>query len=66
MRNAEKMFVVKPEGKRSLGRSGRKWEDNIKMVLEAIEFEGVDWINLARDRDRWWALLNMAMNLRFP
>ena len=54
----------KPEGKRSLGRPRRRWEDNIKMDLQEVACGGVDWIELAQDRDRWRALVNAVMNLR--
>ena len=56
----------KPEGKRPLGRPWRRWKDNIKMDLEVVECGGMDWIELAQDRDRWRALVNVVMNLRFP
>ena len=59
-------LVGKPEGKRPLGRPWCRWEDNIKMDLQAVGCEGMDWIELAQDRDRWWALLNVVMNLRVP
>jgi hypothetical protein len=52
MRNANKILIGKPEGKRPLGRPRRRWEDNIKMDLGEIRFDGVDSINLAQDRDR--------------
>ena len=55
----------KPEGKRPLGRSRRRWEDNIKMDLREVGGGG-DWMELAQDRDRWWALVNTVMNLRVP
>jgi hypothetical protein len=64
MRNAYKILVGKPEGKRPLGRPRRRWEDNIKMNLREIEWEGVDWIRVPQDRDQWRALVNMVMNLR--
>jgi hypothetical protein len=48
-------LVGRPEGRRPLGRPGRRWEDNIKMDLREIEFGDVDWIHLAQDRDRWQA-----------
>ena len=53
----------KPEGKRSLGRPWRRCEDNIKMDLQEVGCSGMDWIDLAQDRDRWRALLNVVMNL---
>jgi hypothetical protein len=55
MRNAYKILIGKPEGKRPLGRPGRSWEDSIRMdIMETCE--GVDWIHLAQDRDQWRAL----------
>jgi len=54
------------EGKRQLGRPRRRWEDNIKMDLQEVECGGMDWIRLARNRDRWRALANAVMNLRVP
>jgi hypothetical protein len=48
---------------RPLGRLRRRWEDNIKMYLHEV---GMDWIDLAQDRDRWWALVNVVMNVRVP
>jgi hypothetical protein len=59
-------LVGKPEGKRPLGRPRRKWEDNIKMNLREIGFEGVNWIHLPQERDRWLALVNTVMNLLVP
>jgi hypothetical protein len=53
-------------GKETIGRPGRRWEDNIKMDLQDISCGGMDWIELAQDRDRWRALLNAVMNLRVP
>jgi hypothetical protein len=49
-----------------LGRPRRRWEDNIKMGLQEVGYEGMDWIELAQDRDWWRALVNAAMNLRVP
>jgi hypothetical protein len=65
-RNAYRILVGKPEGKRSLGRPRRRWVDNIKMDLGEIGWDGVDWIELAQDRDQWRALVNTVMNLRVP
>jgi hypothetical protein len=56
----------KPEGKRPLGRPRRRWEYIIKMDLQEVGREGVDWIDLAQDRDRWRALTNVLMNFRVP
>jgi hypothetical protein len=58
--------VGKPEGKRPLGRPRRTWEDNIRMDLRGIGWGGMDWIDLAQDRDQWKALVNTVMNLRVP
>ena len=54
------------EGKRPLGRPRRKWEDNINMDLQEVGCGGMDWIELAQDRDRWQALVDAVMNLRVP
>jgi hypothetical protein len=59
-RNAYRTLVGKPEGKRPLGRPRRRWVDNIKMDLREL---GMDWIDLAQDRDQWRALVNTVMNL---
>jgi hypothetical protein len=56
--------VGKPEGRRPRERPSRRWEDNIKIDLREVECEGMDWINLAQDRDRWRALANTVKNLR--
>jgi hypothetical protein len=66
MRNAYIILVGKPEGKRPLVRSRHKWEVNIKMDIKETRWEGVDWMHLAQDRDQWWALVNMLMNLWVP
>jgi hypothetical protein len=63
-RGVYRVLVGKPEGKRPLGRPRREWEDNIKMDLE-VGCGGIDWIELAQNRDRWQALVNEVMNLRF-
>jgi hypothetical protein len=59
-------LVGKPEGKRPLGRPRRRWVDNIKMEVREIGMAGMDWIELAQDRDQWRALVNTVMNLRVP
>jgi hypothetical protein len=65
-RNACRILMEKPEGKKPLRRPMRRWEDNIRMDLREIGWGGVDWIDLARDRDQWRALVNTVMNLRVP
>jgi len=60
------VLVGKPEGKRPLGRSRRRWEDNIKMDIQEVGLGGIDGNKLAQDRDRWWALVNAVMNLGVP
>jgi hypothetical protein len=59
------ILVRKPEGKRPLGRPSRRWVDNIKIHLE-IGWDGMDWTNLAQNRDQWRPLVNMVMNLQVP
>jgi hypothetical protein len=58
------VLVGKHEGKRPLGRPRHRWEDNIMMDLQEVGCGGMDWIEMAHDRDRWWGLVNAAMNLR--
>jgi hypothetical protein len=65
-RNVYRLLVGKAEGKRPLGRTRRRWIDNIKMDLLEIGVSIVDWIGLAQDRYRWRALVNSVMNLRVP
>ncbi|KAJ4429609.1 hypothetical protein ANN_21795 [Periplaneta americana] len=65
-RNAYRVLVGRPEGKRPLGRPRRRWEDNIKMDLREVGYDDRDWINLAQDRDQWRAYVRSAMNLRVP
>jgi hypothetical protein len=54
----------KPEGKRLLGRPRCRWEDGIRMDLREIGWGSVEWIQLAQDRDRWWAVVNTVMGLQ--
>jgi 3-oxoacyl-ACP reductase-like protein len=61
-----RFLVGKSEGKRPLGRPRHRWEDNVKMDLQELGCVGLDWIELARDRDRWRALVNAVMTLRVP
>jgi hypothetical protein len=60
------VLVGKPERKKPHGRSRRRWEDNIKMDLQEVEYGDVDWIKLAEDSESWRALLTAVMNLRVP
>jgi hypothetical protein len=64
-RGAYRIFVGITEGRRPLGRPSRRWEDNIKMDFQE-EGWGMDWIELAQDRDRWRPVVNAIMNLRVP
>jgi hypothetical protein len=64
-RNAFRLLVGKPEGKRLLGRPRRRLVDNIRMDLGEVGWGGVDWIGLARDTNRWRALVNSVLNLGF-
>ena len=56
----------KPEGKRPLGRPKSRWEDNIETDLQEVRCEGMDWIDVAQDRDSWRAFVNAVMNLPVP
>jgi hypothetical protein len=59
-----RVLLDKPEEKRPLGRPSHRWEDNIKMDLNEVGFGGMNWIELAEDRDRWLALVNSVMNVQ--
>jgi hypothetical protein len=65
-RGAYRVMARKPEGKRPLGRLRLGWEDGIKKDLQELGYLGMDWIDLAQARERWQALVNMAMNFRVP
>jgi hypothetical protein len=65
-RNAYRILVRKPEGKRPLGRPRRTWVDNIKIDLREIGWCWMDWIDLAQNRDQWRAFVVTVMNLRVP
>jgi hypothetical protein len=65
-RGAYRILVGRPEGRRPLGRPRRGWEDNIKMDLQKVGREGVDWIDMATDGDRWRAVVSEVMNFRIP
>jgi hypothetical protein len=65
-RGAYTILVGRPEAWRPLGIPRRRWEDNIKTDLQEVGWRCMDWIELAQDRDRWRALVNVVMNLRVP
>jgi hypothetical protein len=65
-RGVYRVLVQKPEGRRPLGRPRRRWEDNFKMDLQEVGWGGMDWSDLAQDRDRWRTLVNAVMSIRFP
>jgi hypothetical protein len=65
-RGAVRILEERPEGRRPLERLRHRWEDNIKMDLQEVGWEGVDWIDMAQDRDRLRALVNAVMNLWVP
>jgi hypothetical protein len=66
IRNVYKILVGKLERKRPLGRPRRRWEDNVRMNLREIGWEGVDCMHLRQDRDQWRCLVNTVMNLQVP
>jgi hypothetical protein len=63
-RNASRLLVGKPDGKIPLGRPRRRWVDNIRIHLGEVGWGDVDWIGLAKDRNRWRALVNSVLNLQ--
>ena len=65
-RHIYRVLMGQPERRRPLGRPRHRWEDNIKMDLQEVGCGGMDWIELAQVRDRWWSLVNVVMNLWFP
>jgi hypothetical protein len=65
-RNAYRLLAGKPEGKRPLGRPRCRWVDNIRMYLREVGWGDVVWIGLAKDRNRWRAVVNSVLNLRGP
>jgi hypothetical protein len=65
-RDAYKALVGKPEGRRPLGRPRRRWKNNIKIDLREVRWGNRDWIDLAQERNRWRALVNVVMNLQVP
>jgi hypothetical protein len=65
-KNAYRTLMGKPEGKSLQGKPGCRWEVNIKLDLREIEWGGMDWTDLAQDRDQWRALVNMVVKLWVP
>jgi hypothetical protein len=65
-RNTSRILTGEPERKRPLGRSGRRWKNNIKLDRREIRWGSMGWIDLAQNRDRWRAHVNNVMNLRVP
>jgi hypothetical protein len=65
-RNAYRTLVRKPEEKKPLGTPRRRWVNNIEMDLRELGWDGVDWIDMARDWDQWRALVKTVLNLRVP
>ena len=65
-RGVHRVLVGKPEGKRPLGRPRCRWEDNIKMDLQEVGEGRGDWMELAEDRDRWWALVGTVRDFGVP
>ena len=65
-RGAYKVLVGKPEEKRPLGRTGRRWYNNMRMDLQELRGKGIEWIDVAQDRDRWRAQMNAVKRFRVP
>ena len=61
-----RVLVEKPEGKRPLGRPRHRWKDNIKTDLQKVGCEGMDWLDVAQEWDRWQAFVNVLMNIQVP
>jgi hypothetical protein len=66
MRNSYKVLDLKPEGKKTFGKPGHLWKDNIRMDLRETGWECVDWMHLAQVSDQWRALVCTVMNLSVP
>jgi hypothetical protein len=62
--NTQRVLVGKSDGKGPLVEPRHKWEDNIKLYIKEIDLDVMDWINVAQDRDKWWHVVNMVMNLQ--
>ena len=65
-RAVKRVLLGKPEGRRPLGRPRRRWVDSIRIALQEVVYQYMDWIDLAQDRDRWRTLVSAVMNLRVP
>ena len=65
-RVVNRVLVGKPGGKGPLAKPSRRWEDNIKMALQDVGCRGMDWMELAQDRDRWRVVVNAVINIRVP
>jgi hypothetical protein len=65
-KNTHRILVGKPEGKRSVGRTRRRWVENIKMNLRKIGLGDMNWIDMAQDKNKWRGFVNMIMNVRVP
>jgi hypothetical protein len=65
-RNACMLLVGKPEEKKPVGRTRRRWVDNVRMDLKEVGWGDVDWIGLAQDRNRWRTLINLVLKVGVP